>query len=48
MQEVCVLKFVSGEGFKARATAITDFDRDGIFNVWEIDENGVPKQIIKD
>lgn len=39
---------VSGEGFKARATAIIDFDRDGIFNVWEIDENGTPKQIIKD
>ncbi len=34
--------------FKARATAITDFDGDGVYNVWEIDENGVPKQIIKD
>nr|WP_166924082.1 general secretion pathway protein GspG [Flavobacterium sp. JXAS1] len=34
--------------FKVKATAITDFNGDGVFNVWEIDQNGVPKQITKD
>lgn len=34
--------------FKARAEAITDFDGDGILNVWEIDELGTPKQTVKD
>lgn len=34
--------------YKVRATAVVDFDGDGIFNVWEIDKNGNPQQIIKD
>ncbi len=38
----------NNSGFRARATAITDFDGDGIYNVWETNENGVPVQITKD
>lgn len=34
--------------FKVRAEAIVDFDGDGVFNVWEIDENGNPKETVKD
>lgn len=38
----------SANSFKAIATAITDFDGDGILNVWEITENGNPTQTVKD
>ncbi|WP_347922494.1 hypothetical protein [Pontimicrobium sp. SW4] len=38
----------TNSNFKARAIAVSDFDGDGIYNVWEIDEIGTPKQIVKD
>lgn len=34
--------------FKARAEAVVDFNGNGIFNVWEIDENGNPVEVVKD
>lgn len=34
--------------FRVLAEAIVDFDGDGVFNVWEIDENGNPKETVKD
>lgn len=35
-------------GFWATATAVVDFDGDGIYNVWEIDQDRQLKETVKD
>jgi type IV pilus assembly protein PilE len=38
----------SNSDFKVKAIALTDFNGNGVFNVWEIDSKGVPIQTVND
>jgi type IV pilus assembly protein PilE len=38
----------SPSGFKAIATAVVDFDNDGVFNIWQIDHERNMQEIVKD
>lgn len=38
----------TSNGFKAKATAVVDFDGNGTFNVWEIDQNKNLVELIPD
>lgn len=39
---------VDSKGFRATATSVVDFNGDGIYNVWEINQDKELKEVVKD
>lgn len=42
------IKSAEPNSFLATATSVIDFDGDGTFNVWEVKEDGIIKEVIPD
>lgn len=42
------IKTVNETSFKATATAVVDFNNNGVFNVWEVNESGIIKEVTPD
>lgn len=42
------VELVGEAGYIARATSVVDFDNDGVYNVWEINEDKELKEIMPD
>ena len=38
----------SSTEYLAQAKAVVDFDKDGQYNIWQIDQLGIPRQIVLD
>jgi len=36
------------QGYLAKAIAVVDFDKDGVFNVWQVDQTGAIRQTVAD
>lgn len=45
--QIEILRSGSGE-YLAQARAVVDFDKDGEYNIWQIDQSGIPRQIVLD
>ncbi|SEC56537.1 type II secretion system protein G (GspG) [Tenacibaculum sp. MAR_2009_124] len=45
---VITIQEASNSGFIAKARALADFDGDGVFNEWQIDQDRNLKEVVKD